>query len=278
MAKLLRDSWLMFKSQFNVSRRNPVWLFIGLFQPICYMLLFAPLLKNLAGTPGFPSGNAYNIFTPGLMVMMAIFGVGFAGFGIIGRLRSGFIERMRVTPVSRLAMILGSLAVDMCLFLLQIALLVAVGLLLGFRPSAGGLALLALLLILAGMAMACFSYALALLIRDEGGLAASVNLFVLPLMLLSGILLPLTLAPDVLQNVAKFNPFAYAVDASRALVGGDFAPPQSSRRSSSSAYWPPSPPSGPHARCVRRQCNIAHVITSSSHWLSMDGPLPQPLP
>jgi ABC-2 type transport system permease protein len=156
------------------------------------------------------------------MVMMAIFGVGFAGFGIIGRLRSGFIERMRVTPVSRLAMILGSLAVDMCLFLIQIALLVAVGLLLGFRPSAGGLALLALLLILAGMAMACFSYALALLIRDEGGLAASVNLFVLPLMLLSGILLPLTLAPDILQNVAKFNPFAYAVDASRALVAGDF--------------------------------------------------------
>jgi ABC-2 type transport system permease protein len=222
MGKLLRDSWLMFKSQFNVSKRNPVWVFIGLFQPICYMLLFAPLLKNLVGVPGFPSGGAYNIFTPGLMVMMAIFGVGFAGFGIIGRLRSGFIERMRVTPVSRLAMILGSLGVDMCLFLIQIALLVAVGLLLGFRPDAGGLALLALLLILAGMGMACFSYALALLIRDEGGLAATVNLFVLPLMLLSGIMLPLTLAPDVLQNVAKFNPFAYAVDASRSLVAGDF--------------------------------------------------------
>jgi ABC-2 type transport system permease protein len=108
----------------------------------------------------------------------------------------------------------------MCLFLIQIALLVGVGLLLGFRPDAGGLALLALLLVLTGMAMACFSYALALLIRDEGGLAASVNLFVLPLMLLSGIMLPITLAPDVLQNVAKFNPFAYAVDASRAMVEG----------------------------------------------------------
>lgn len=222
MAKLLRDSWLMFKSQFNVSRRNPVWLFIGMFQPICYMLLFAPLLKNLVGSPGFPTGNAYNIFTPGLMVMMAIFGVGFAGFGIIGRLRSGFIERMRVTPVSRLAMILGSLAVDMCLFLIQIVLLVAVGLLLGFRPDAGGLAVLALLLILTGMAMACFSYSLALLFKDESGLAASINLFVLPLMLLSGILLPITLAPDVLQNVAKANPFAYAVNASRALVAGSF--------------------------------------------------------
>ena len=35
MAKVARDSWLMFKSQFNVSKRNPVCLFIGLFQPIC---------------------------------------------------------------------------------------------------------------------------------------------------------------------------------------------------------------------------------------------------
>ncbi|HEX6544439.1 MAG TPA: ABC transporter permease [Ktedonobacterales bacterium] len=221
MAKLLRDSWLMFKSQLNVSRRNPVWVFIGMFQPVCYMLLFAPLLKNLVGVPGFPRGGAYNIFTPGLMVMMAIFGVGFAGFGIIGRLRSGFIERMRVTPVSRLAMILGTLGVDMCLFLIQIVLLVAVGLLLGFRPDPGGLALLALLLILAGVSMACFSYALALIFKDESGLAASVNLFVLPLMLLSGIMLPLTLAPDILQNVAKANPFAYAVDASRTLVAGN---------------------------------------------------------
>ena len=222
MAKLVRDSWLMFKSQFNVSKRNPVWLFIGLFQPICYMVLFAPLLKSLVGVPGFPPGGAYNIFTPGLMVMMAIFGAGFAGFGIISRLRSGFIERMRVTPVSRVAMIFGSLGVDGTLFMIQIALLLVVGLLLGFRPDVGGMALLAVLLFVTGMAMACFSYALALLVKDEGSLAASVNLLVLPLMLLSGIMLPLSLAPDILQNVAKFNPFTYAVDASRALVAGQF--------------------------------------------------------
>jgi ABC-2 type transport system permease protein len=219
--KVLRDSWLMFKSQFNVSRRNPIWLFIGMFQPICYLLLFAPLLKSLVGMPGFPRGGAYNIFTPGLMVMMAIFGVGFAGFGIIGRLRSGFIERMRVTPVSRLSMILGTLGVDTCLFLVQLILLVGVGLLLGFRPDPGGLALLALLLILAGTAMACFSYALALLFKDESGLAASINLVVLPLLLLSGTMLPLSFAPETLRNIARANPFAYAVDAARALVAGN---------------------------------------------------------
>src|SRR5579883_2470195 len=197
MPRLLRDSWLMFGSQFRVSMRNSVWLFIGLFQPICYMLLFAPLLKNLANSPGFPKGGAYNVFTPGLMIMMAIFGAGFAGFNIIARLRDGVIERLRVTPINRLAMLLGIAGVDILILLVQTALV-----------------------LIGGLMMASCSYAVALLVKDQGALAATVNLFVLPLLLLSGIMLPLSLAPDILQNIAKANPFAYAVNAARALVDG----------------------------------------------------------
>ena len=220
MPRLMRDSWLMFGSQWRVALRNPVWLFIGLFQPICYMLLFAPLLKNLAGAPGFPSGGAYNVFTPGLMIMMAIFGTGFAGFNLLARLQQGVIERLRVTPINRLALLLGIIGVDLVNLLVQTCLLVAVGLLLGFRPDLGGLLILLALLLVSGLMMASLSYTLALLVKDQGALAATVNLFTLPLLLLSGIMLPLSLAPDILQNVAKANPFAYAVDASRALVAG----------------------------------------------------------
>ncbi|HLJ81729.1 MAG TPA: ABC transporter permease [Ktedonobacterales bacterium] len=220
MARLLRDSWLMFISQLRVSLRQPVWLFIGLFQPICYMLLFAPLLKNLAGVPGFPSGGAYNIFTPGLMMMMAIFGTGFAGFNLIARLREGVIERLRVTPINRLAMMLGIIAVDLLNLLVQTGLLVGVGALLGFRPNVGGLLILLALLLVSGVMMASLSYTLALLVKEQGALAATINLFTLPLLLLSGIMLPLSLAPDVLRTVAKANPFSYAVDAARALVAG----------------------------------------------------------
>jgi ABC-2 type transport system permease protein len=42
-------------------------------------------------------------------------------------------------------------------------------------------------------------------------------------MLLSGIILPLTLAPDLIRTIAKANPFAYAVDASRALINGSLS-------------------------------------------------------
>ncbi len=222
MPRLVRDTWLMFRSQLRVALRNSVWLFIGLFQPVCYMLLFAPLLKNLANVPGFPSGGAYNIFTPGLMAMMVIFGSGFAGFNMIARLQEGVIERLRVTPISRLGLLLGMLAVDLLNGLVQITLLVGVGLLLGFRPDAGGLLVLYGLLLIGGAMMASFSYALALLVKEQSALAASVNLFVLPLLLLSGVMLPLSLAPQILQNVARANPFSYAVDAARALAAGNY--------------------------------------------------------
>src|SRR5947207_2600872 len=219
MIKLLHDSWLIFGSALLTTLRNPVWVLIGLFQPICYILLFAPLLQKVGGI----GGQAYNVFTPGLMLMMAIFGAGFAGFGVIGRLREGVIERWRVTPVSRLAMMIGIVAVDLLNLTAQTLLLLGIGLLLGFRPNAGGMVLLILLLLLAGLTMASCSYAIALILKNESSLAAMVNLFALPLLLLSGVMLPLTLAPDLLQNIAKGNPFAYAVNGGRALVNGNLS-------------------------------------------------------
>ncbi len=220
MMKLVRDSWLIFGSALRTHLREPAWVFFGLFQPICYMLLFAPLLKNLVGVPGFPSGGAYNVFTPGLMMMMAIFGTGFAGFTVIGQLREGVIERLRVTPVSRLAIMIGMISVSLLTLLVQTLLLLGVGLLLGFRPDVAGVLLLLVLVLVGGLMMASCSYAVGLVLKDEGSLAAAVNLVALPLLLLSGIMLPLSFAPDILQNIAKANPLAYAVDGSRALVEG----------------------------------------------------------
>lgn len=220
MTRLLRDTRLLFVAQLRRTLRNPVWLIIGLFQPIAYILLFAPLLKNLVGVPGFPSGGAYNVFTPGLLILMALFGVAFAGFNVVADLRAGVVERMRVTPVNRLALLLGMVLRDMLTLIVQCVLLIGVALLLGLAPDWGGLGLALLLIGLIGLTLSACSYALALTLKDESALAAMVNLFALPLLLLSGIMLPLTLAPDLLRNIAKGNPFAYATDAARALVAG----------------------------------------------------------
>src|ERR1700748_2699537 len=103
--KLLRDTSLIFQRQLSLLLRNPVWIFVGVFQPVMYLLLFAPLLKPALQVRS--NAEAYEIFVPGLLVLLAIFGALFQGFGLIAELRAGVIERSRVTPVSRLALLLG---------------------------------------------------------------------------------------------------------------------------------------------------------------------------
>jgi ABC-2 type transport system permease protein len=219
--KLIHDTQLIFGRSLKVSLRNPFWLALGLFQPILYLLLFAPLLDGLAGAPGFTGGNALNVFSPGLLILMAMFGSSFVGFGVIEDLRSGVFERLRVTPASRLALLLGMVLRDIVVLMVQSALLVGVATLMGLRADPAGLVLLFALLGLIGVTLSSVSYSIALAVKDEGSLAATVNTFMLPLMLLSGIMLPLALAPQIIRTIAGLNPFAHAVDAARALVNGD---------------------------------------------------------
>lgn len=221
MTKFLRETQLIFARSLRRTIRNPAWVIIGLFQPVLYLLLFAPLLDSIR-MPGFEDTNSLNVFVPGLLVMIAIFSAGFAGFGIIDDLREGVIERLRVTPANRLALLLGMVLHDVLVFLAQCLLLVVTALAMGFRADLLGLVLLFGLMALLGLMMASFSYALTLILRDQGALAAMLSTISQPLLLLSGILLPLTLAPKLLQSLAELNPFSHTVDASRALIAGQF--------------------------------------------------------
>src|SRR5262249_12043802 len=123
-----------------ITLRIPVWVIIGLFQPICFLLLFAPLLDNIAKAPGFPPGGSLAIFTPGLLVLQGIYGAGFVGFALVSDLREGIIERQRVTPVSRLALPLGRTLRDVVVTLVQATLLVAVAWLMGMKVELVGVA------------------------------------------------------------------------------------------------------------------------------------------
>lgn len=223
MFTLVRDTRLLLQMHIRDTLRNPVWLVLGMFQPIAWLLLFAPLLESLMGGQGFESANAINFFTPGLLVMLAVLSTLFAGMGVIGDVRDGIIEKMRVTPVSRMALPISLLIRDWLMLLAQMGVLLLVGLPMGLRPHPLGLFLMLALVSLVGLFVAAISYALALALKNEYGLSAISNFLVLPLILLSGITLPLTLAPPFLQTLGRINPLSHAVDASRALIVGDLS-------------------------------------------------------
>ena len=221
--KLLRDTWLIFQRQAQLLLRNPVWILVGVFQPVMYLLLFAPLLKPALGVR--TDAEAYEIFVPGLLVLLAIFGGLFQGFGLIAELRAGVIERSRVTPVSRFALLLGRSLRDTVSLLAQAVIITLLALLFDLRVVLGNLLLAYLMLALISLMTSAVSYGVALAVKSEDVLAPMMNTVAQPVLLLSGILLPLTFAPGWLQGVADWNPFSWAVDGVRALFRGDLGAP-----------------------------------------------------
>jgi ABC-2 type transport system permease protein len=223
--KLLRDTWLMFFRYLMIFLGNPAWVIIGVVQPVLYLVLFAPLLTSLVHTPGFPPGGAYNVFVPGLLIQLGLFGASGVGFGLIAELRAGVIERFRVTPCSRLALLLGRALRDILTLLIQSAILLLLAVPFGLRPTAGGVLVMLGLVALIGLGMASLAYAAALVLKDENSYAPLVFTLSLPLLLLSGVLLPLQLAPDWLQRIAQANPLSYAVTAARDVFNGNGGSP-----------------------------------------------------
>ncbi|MPZ27355.1 MAG: ABC transporter permease [Micromonosporaceae bacterium] len=229
--KLLRDTWLIFQRQAVLQLRQPVWIFVGIFQPVMYLLLFAPLLKPALEGPLGLTTNAevYRVFVPGMLVLIAIFGGLFQGFGLIAELRAGVIERSRVTPISRLALLLGRSLRDAMTLVVQAVIITVLALFFGLRTNLGDVLLAYLMLALIALMTSAVSYGVALKVRSEDALAPLMNTVAQPVFLLSGILLPISVeygAPGWLVNVAKVNPFSWAVDGVRALFAGDIGDPK----------------------------------------------------
>jgi len=221
--KLLHDTRLMFVRNMQHTIRSPVFVFASMFQPLMYLVLFMPLLNGLGSVPGLPAGKTVDVFIPGLLVLEAIFGTAFVGFSLIDDIRSGVIERFLVTPVTRSAILLGRVLRDAVVLIAQCILITLVAIPFGLNINGFGFLLSLVLYALIGISMASISYGFALIFKIEDALAPTLNTITLPLSLLSGIILPLALAPIWLQDLSKINPFSYAVDATRALFAGDFS-------------------------------------------------------
>lgn len=225
MGTFFRDTWIIFRRAMELSLRQPLWIVIGMSQPILYLALFGPLLQPVASAPGFPPGDAWTVFVPGLLVQLGIFGGLFVGFGIIAEWRAGVVDRQMVTPASRVSLIAGRTLRDVVVIVAQALVLVAAAYFFGLRIPFPALIIMLVLIGLLGAAFSAISNAIGLVTKSEDALAPLVNSLALPILLLSGILLPMTLAPRWLQIVSDFNPFKHIVEALRAVFRGELTAP-----------------------------------------------------
>jgi ABC-2 type transport system permease protein len=219
---LLSDTALVFERYARQTMRSKFQMLFGLLMPLLYLVFFGPLLTDL---PLASRGSSWQVLVPGLLLQLALFSGSFAGFAVIIEKNWGVIERMRVAPVSRLALLLGRTLRDAVQLVVQAVLLVLAAAAMGLRaPLAGvliGFAFVALL----GTALAALSYALAMTVRTPQEFAPVINAVTLPAMLLSGLMLPIALGPRWLDVVSHFMPLRYLVDAVRDAYTGQYATP-----------------------------------------------------
>ncbi|TDC09842.1 ABC transporter permease [Nonomuraea longispora] len=215
---MIRHTVLFTGYELKKSFSNPIWPLFGMIQPVLYLLMFAPLLKTM--TPGGTTTDALRMFTPAAMMMIAVFGSLFSGFGLIAELRNGSLERYAVSPAWRPAIVLGRVAKDMVVLVCQAILVLVVAMAMGVRIGAVELVLVLLLMAATGLFASGLSQGLALTVRDENGMSQTLNLFMLPIMLLAGLFVPISFAPDWMKTLAPVNPLYHAVEAGRALFAG----------------------------------------------------------
>ena len=224
----IKDTLFVFRRQQRLILRVPAFIIVGVLQPILYLALFGPLLTKLpAGTLSGGGGSggtaeAYQFFVPGLLIQLALFGSTFVGFAIISEWRAGIIERYRVTPISRVALLTGRVMRDVVTLIVQSTVLILAGVAFGLRAPLPAIALSYVFLVLVAVGLSSLSYATALRIKSEDAFAPLVNSVVVPLILLSGIMLPMTLGPGWLQGVARVSPFRYMIDAMREAYAGQY--------------------------------------------------------
>ncbi|KUL25562.1 ABC transporter permease [Streptomyces regalis] len=165
----------------------------------------------------------FGVLVPGLLLQLGLFGASFAGFTIIIEQDQGVVERMRVTPVSRLALLLGRVLRDATVFVFQAVLLVLASLVMGLRAPVPGVLIGFAFVALLTVSLASLSYALAMKVRTPQEFGPAINAMTMPMMLLSGLMLPMTLGPRWLDVLSHFVPFRYLVDAVRDAYVGSYA-------------------------------------------------------
>jgi len=219
----LWSSWHLAVRQMRIFYRQPVWIGIALAQPVIWLLLYGALFAKIVQIPGFGGGSYLTYLVPGIVTMNALFNSGWSGMTLSDDISRGLLDRFLITPVPRRALIVGRLIHVAVAVTVQSAILLGLGFAIGarFRDGAVGLVVLLCCSILLGTGIGALSGAAALALRRAEGVLAVGNFVLLPLTFLSSVFMRQSLAPGWIQEVARFNPVNWTVQAGRAALNGN---------------------------------------------------------
>ena len=200
--------------------REPEAIIPALIIPIFFFIVNVGALQDFAeNIPGLD----YRAFQLPVAIIFAVTGVSRANV-LVTDIQSGYFDRLALTPVNRLAMLLGLMVADIVLVIALTIPVVALGLLVGVEFSSGPLGILLFVLMggLWGLAYTGFPYAVALKTGNPAAVNSSFLLF-FPFMFLTTAFLPIEAMTDWMAAFARFNPTTYLLEALRALITDGWA-------------------------------------------------------
>ncbi|GAB3462288.1 ABC transporter permease [Actinophytocola sediminis] len=212
---LAGDAKVMLARSIRLSIRNMDALFTALFLPVMLMLLFVYLFGGAIQT-----GTEYVTYVvPGVIILCAGFGSSLTAVAVTQDMNGGIMDRFRSMDIKGAAVLGGHVISSMARNLMSTVLVLAVALLIGFRPEAGPLELLAAigLLLLFVLAFSWVSAAVGVVTRSAEA-ANGFGFFVMFLPYPSSAFVPIDTMPTWIHGFAENQPMTPIIETMRALL------------------------------------------------------------
>ena len=213
------DSALMAKRNLlRMSRRFDYIVFLAI-QPVMFILLFNYVFGGAIATGDVSYAD---FLIPGILVQTVLFTAMNTGTGLAEDLNQGMIDRYRSLPMSRIAVIAGRITADLAAVAFAVAIMLAVGYLIGFRLHGNLLESLAVpaLTVLIAIPFMWVSAALGVWIRNVETMQSAGFLWLFPLTFISSAFVPVESMHPVVRGFARQNPVSISIDAVRGLALG----------------------------------------------------------
>lgn len=212
----LADTLVLAKRGLLRIPRQPDLLIGFTIQPVMFVLLFVYVFGGAIQTPGY---SYVDFLMPGIITQSIAFGGFVTALGLSDDLKKGLIDRFRSLPMSRAAVLAGRTLADLATNALSLAVLVTVGVIVGFRFHTGVGEIVAgfALLLLFGYAFSWVFACIGLFVSSPEAANAVGFTAIFPLTFASSAFVPVESMPEWLQTFAEVNPITIMVNAIRAL-------------------------------------------------------------
>lgn len=215
---MIADTLHLFNKYMIITRRMPLWSLFTLIQPLIWLLIFGQLFGRFV-----QAENYMDFMTPGILIMTVLFGSSWSGVSLLREISAGTVDRLLVSPVSRVAIVLSRVLHSAVQVIAQVLVILLVAWLLmdsSISMNVIHVALALLAIFLLGIGFAALSNGFAIMLQREEPLVMIGNLMTLPLMFFSSALVPNAFMPTWIEYVSLVNPVTYAVEAVRAILVG----------------------------------------------------------